>query len=110
MPRQFDDDLYIDANGCPTERVRIGGQDVIIHYADDIPESDVTTVRGIPCTTPLRTVIDLAPELEADELERIVQDCLDRRLFTLDEAHARLAEDDMVSRRGAAILRQLLAE
>jgi hypothetical protein len=59
VPDRLDDDLYIDANGCPTERVRLGGH------------------------------------------------CLDRRLFTLEEAHARLAEDDMVSRRGAASLRQV---
>jgi hypothetical protein len=107
MRDPFDDHLSIDANGCLTERVRLGGQDAIIHY-DDVPDTDVTTVDGIPCTTPLRTVIDLAAELEATHLERMVQDCLDRRLFTLAEAHARLAEDDMVNRRGADVLRRFL--
>jgi hypothetical protein len=66
----------------------LDGQDIIVHY-DDIPDSDVTSVDGIPCTTPLRTVIDIAPETEAAELERIVRNCLERRLFRREEALAR---------------------
>jgi len=98
-----DDEIYIDSNGCPTERVRRGGQDVVIHY-DEVPEKDITTVQGIRCTTPLRTVIDLAPDLDLAHLERMVRDCLDRRLFTVEEARARLVEDDMLTRPGAQIL------
>ena len=52
--------MGVDANGCPTELMNIGGSDVIVHY-DDIPESDITTVGGIRCTTALRTAIDIAP-------------------------------------------------
>jgi hypothetical protein len=37
-----------------------------------------------------------------------VQDCLDRRLFTAEEAWARLAEQDMVRRPGAELLRRAL--
>ena len=60
------DDIFSDANGVVTERTRIGGQPVIIHY-DDVPESDIAHVRGIRCTAALRTTIDLAPDVtEAD--------------------------------------------
>jgi hypothetical protein len=59
-------------------------------------------------TTPLRTVIDLAPSLEAGELERLMQDFLDRRLFTVEQARARLAEDDMLARPGADLVRRAL--
>jgi len=108
MPREHpDDSVYIDANGDLTERVVLGGQDVIVHYAE-IPDSDITSVHGIRCTTPLRTVIDIAPETEAAELERIVRDCLDRRLFSREEAMARTAEPDMLTRPGAQLLRQML--
>jgi hypothetical protein len=100
-------DMYIDANGCPTEVVVHGDQTVVIHY-DDIPESDVTTVRGLRCTTPIRTVIDIATQTPERELRRIVQDCLDRGLFTIEEASRRLAQPDMASRRGAELLRQVL--
>jgi hypothetical protein len=60
------EDMYVDANGCLTEVVALGGQEVAVHY-DAIPESDITTVRGLRCTTPLRTVIDIAPETSEPE-------------------------------------------
>ncbi len=97
-----DDDFYIDANGCLTEHVTTGDLDMIVHY-DDIPESDITTIDGLRCTTALRTVIDLAPELKTAELKRIVRDCLDRKLFTFEEAMARVSEPDMLTRPGAEV-------
>jgi hypothetical protein len=98
---------FVDANGCLAERQQLAGQDVIVHY-DDLPDEDVTILRGIPVTTPLRTAIDLAPTLSRPELERVVQDMLHRRMFTLAEARVRLTADDMVTRPGAEILRNLL--
>lgn len=102
-----DSDVYFDANGCLTERVRSGAHAVVVHY-DDIPDEDLTVVLGIPCTTALRTVIDIAPECEHGELERIVRDCLARRLFSIEEARARLAKPDMLTRPGAVLLRLIL--
>jgi hypothetical protein len=112
-----DDDLsevvlgepFIDTNGCLAERRWLGDQEVIVHD-DDVPDSDITTIDGIRCTTALRTVVDLAPELDHDHLVRIVQDCFARRLFTLDDARARLDQEDMKHRRGAELLRQVLPE
>jgi hypothetical protein len=98
---------FIDTNGCPAERRWLGDQAVIVHD-DDVPDSDITTIDGIRCTTALRTVVDIAPEVDHDQLVRIVQDCLARRLFTLDEARARLDQDDMQNRRGAQLLRRVL--
>jgi hypothetical protein len=100
-------DLFIDSNGDPTERVRFGDGDMLIHYAD-LPESDITTVDGIPVTTPLRTVIDLAPEVDRHQLERMVQDCLARRLFTVEDAWMRVDQSDMLNRPGAVLLRAVL--
>lgn len=100
--------LGVDGNGLLTERTWIGGHEVVIHR-DDVPESDVTTVKGIRCTTALRTVIDTAPDdVEDDHLEEIVQDCLERGLFTIDQAWRRLAEPDMADQRGAELLRRVL--
>lgn len=99
--------LGVDGNGFPTERVWIGDTEVIIHRGD-VPETDITTVRGIPCTTALRTVIDLAPEVEASHLDDMVRDCLERGLFTIEEASRRLAEPDMLGRTGAELLRRAL--
>ena len=99
--------LGVDGNGLLVERRWLGGQEVIIHR-DDVPDSDVTMLDGIRVTTPLRTVIDVAPDVEASHLEEMVQDCLDRGLFTVDDAAHRLAQPDMVGRRGADLLRALL--
>ena len=99
--------LGVDGNGLLTERVWLGEHEVIIHRGD-VPGTDITTVHGIRCTTALRTVIDLAPEVEASHLEEMVHDCLERKLFTVEEALRRLAEPDMVGRRGAELLRRAL--
>ena len=99
--------LGVDGNGLLTERMSFGGHEVIIHR-DDVPDSDVTTVKGIPCTTALRTVIDVAPDIDDEHLERILHDCLERGLFTVEEAWCRLAEPDMAERRGAELLRRAL--
>ncbi len=99
--------LGVDGNGLLTERMWLGEDEVVIRR-DDVPETDVTTVDGIRCTTALRTVIDLAPEVAASHLEVMVRDCLERGLFTVEEASQRLAEPDMVGRRGAELLRRAL--
>lgn len=57
---------------------------VVLHH-DDHPESDITVVHGLRCTTAVRTVIDIAAELRCDELETVMDDGLDRGLFTIDE-------------------------
>jgi hypothetical protein len=107
-PGDKPDGLGVDRNGRLAERLRLGGQEVIVHY-DDIPAKDITTVDGIPCTTALRTVIDLATDLDAARFERVVRDCLERDLFTVDEAKARVAEHDLAAHPGADRLRRLLS-
>jgi hypothetical protein len=101
MPEHFDH-VYFDSNGALTEHRWLGGQEIVVHY-EDIPETEITTVNGIPCTTVLRTVIDLAPDLDCAHLDRIVNECLERHLFTVEEARARLAEPDMLYRPGAEL-------
>ena len=105
--KRANNDIGIDANGYLTETVALGNLKVVLHYAD-LPESDITTVDGLRVTTPIRTVIDLAPELSAPELERVIKDCLDRGLFTVEEALARIARPDMATRLGAHIVRRSL--
>jgi hypothetical protein len=99
--------LGVDGNGVPTERRWIGDLPVIVHQ-EEIPESDITVHRGIRCTTPLRTVIDVAPDLTVTQLAEMIVECLDRRLFTVDEARRRLAQPDMADRRGAELVRRHL--
>jgi hypothetical protein len=99
--------LGVDGNGLLTERVWVAEQEVIVHR-DDYPESDMTTIQGIRCTNALRTVIDMAPEVSAEDLEHMLYDVLTRGFFTVEEAWRRLAEPDMADRRGAELLRRIL--
>ncbi len=100
----------VDGNGLLTEHTTINGVEVVIHYDDDIPPTDITELDGIRVTTALRTVIDIAPDVPFEHLGEIVEDCLGRGLFDVDEAQRRLAEPDMVGRPGAELLRRALAE
>lgn len=99
--------LGVDGNGAPTERRWVNGVPVIIHY-EDHPESDVTVHRGIRCTTPIRTVIDLAVSLSPHRLAEVVADCLHRGLFTARQAWERLDQPDMAEHRGAELVRRHL--
>ena len=110
MTADFDDeieDFYIHERGWPVERRRIAGHPFMLHYRD-VPESDITTLDGIRLTTPLRTIIDLAPDVGMDHLEIMVRDCLKLRLFTVEEAFARMRQPDMADDPGAAMLWRLL--
>lgn len=101
--------LPLDINGCPVEHTWLAGVETYIHY-DDVPEQDLTTHKGLPTTTPLRAVIDLAAAVDPDDLAAMVTECLERGLFTVAEARARVAADDMANRPGAVVLRRYLAE
>jgi hypothetical protein len=107
MGSSITEPLGVDGNGLLTERTWLGDTEVIIHR-DDVPPSDITVIDGIRCTTALRTVIDLAPELSTSHLHEIVDDALARGMFTVADAWRRLAEPDMATRRGAELLRQVL--
>lgn len=109
MNESTDSHLGVDANGCLTERVTFGTETIVLHH-DVIPDSDITLVGGVPCTTAIRTVIDIAAELRPAELETVMSDCLDRGLFTLDEMRSRLSDPDMAWRHGAGLLRTFIDE
>lgn len=103
----YSEPIGVDGNGDLFERRNVAGIDVVVRYAD-IPESDITEIKGLRVTTALRTVIDIAVEIPKHELDRIIRDCLRRRLFTIQEAHVRLSEPDMELHRGADVVRRAL--
>lgn len=71
----------------------------------DLPEDDVTTRHGLPVTTIVRTLIDLATILTREQLEDVVAEADARDLIALDILRHRI---DGRSERGAAVLRELL--
>lgn len=106
-PADYVTDFWIDGNGVPTERRVIGGEPVFIHY-DDLPEKDKTVLHGIPCTTALRTLINLAGETPPEQIKAMVRNALERRIFTREEAYARVAEPEISDRLGAMVVGDVL--
>jgi very-short-patch-repair endonuclease len=86
-------------------RARRGRPGIRIHRAA-LPANERTERHGIPVTSVVRTLVDLATGLRRDELEAAVNEA--DRLDLIDPEHLREALDDMAGRRGAARLRGLL--
>ncbi|MEQ1700942.1 MAG: hypothetical protein ABMA25_12585 [Ilumatobacteraceae bacterium] len=97
----------VDASGSPVECGVFRGGVVIVHR-QDIPESDVTTVNGIRCTTAVRTIIDVAVDMEPDDLRATVADAVERGLFSDFELRERLTKPDMDAHAGARAVRLAL--
>jgi hypothetical protein len=86
-------------NGAPELEIRV-------HYDPDLRSEDVTTVDGIPVTTPARTLLDLATCLDDEELEQALAKALQRGLTTyaeLREVMARYPRHEGLARLGALL-------
>jgi very-short-patch-repair endonuclease len=76
----------------------------IVTHRADLADADRKTHRGIPVTSPARTLADLAHVLDRDELVRALREAMFRRLYD------RGAIEDALTRRPSAALKDLLAE
>jgi len=65
--------------------------------------------RGIPCTDPLRTLVDLAAVAGRRDLDEAVDRALARRLVTVEGLAAELDRVSRRGRRGVGVLRRSLA-
>jgi len=81
--------------------------DVVWHESYLLDENSITEVDGIPATNPARTVIDLAAVLAPDDLQRVVDDVLRRRLASIGSL-TRLLERLGARRIGAQAMRAVL--
>jgi very-short-patch-repair endonuclease/predicted transcriptional regulator of viral defense system len=79
---------------------------VALHRRAALGAQDVTNHNAIPVTTPICTLVDLAPRLGRRGLERAIKEADSRGL--VDPETLRVALDDMRGRRGVAILRDTL--
>jgi hypothetical protein len=70
--------------------------------------ADCSLVHGIPVTSPLRTVIDLADRVDTSILELAIEDALRRGLFTVGQLRWRASVRLGSGVRGAAALGALL--
>lgn len=89
-------------------RRRLEAVGVEIHRATRLDARDRTTVGGIPCTTLVRTLIDLAAVLTEEELMRTLEAAWRMRRGLVDELRERLPALGTRGRPGMARLRRLL--
>lgn len=93
----------------PRNRKRRGLDDVIIHWLEEpIPAEDITTIDGIPVTTPARTILDLLSVEPEDVVERALDDALRRRLVTLEFLDSWLHDARRKRHRGWRAMRRLV--
>lgn len=69
-------------------RVRLEG--ITAYRARALPEDDRATVRGIPVTSPGRTLLDLAGLFDPERLGRALDHCMIHKLVTRADLEARL--------------------
>jgi very-short-patch-repair endonuclease len=79
-----------------------------VHSDPGIRADEVTTVLGIPATTPARTVFDLAAVVGARDLEQALARAAREGLATLEDVRSLM--QGRPRRRGAPVLRVLLAQ
>ena len=85
-------------------RHRVG---ITIHTTRSLDETEVSTCEGIRCTSPARTLVDLAGTVTPRALDRALERSVILRLFDLPAIDAALAR--ATGRRGARTLHNLLA-
>jgi very-short-patch-repair endonuclease len=76
-----------------------------IHQVAEIDPRDTRSYRGIPITSPARTLLDIACDLSEREFERAFDEAIVKRLTSLTAIRAMLLANQR--RRGAERVRQL---
>jgi hypothetical protein len=79
-----------------------------VHTSTTLDPADVTIIDGIPCTTLPRTLLDLAEVVDERAVEQAIDQAEVLRKFDLRAVNEVLSR--AAGRRGAAVLRQVLAE
>jgi hypothetical protein len=81
---------------------------VVIHYVSKLHPDDVTVLKGIPVTSPARTLIDCAEEADREELREMFREALRRGIVQMEEVHA--ARRRVEWRPSLAMLDEVIAE
>src|SRR5438105_600615 len=79
---------------------------LVVHRRENLRPSDITRHHGIPVTSPICTLVDLAPRLPRNQLEATIREADARNLVRIDPL--RQALDEMPPRRGVGVLKKVL--
>jgi very-short-patch-repair endonuclease len=88
-------------------RLRPVSNTAIVHYVSQLPR-DSSVVAGIGCTSPTRTLVDLAGVAAAELVELATEDALRRGLTSLARLRWFLSVEGARGRRGAKALRTIV--
>jgi very-short-patch-repair endonuclease len=86
---------------------RRGCPGITVHVTRSLDSFEVGVCKGIPCTSPTRTLVDLAGVLNRRHLRRALERSIELRLF--DRVLMDAVLDRACGRRGIGVLRELLA-
>lgn len=92
----------------PQHHPRLNG--VAVHRLNDLDQQRVIVRRGIPCTDPLRTLVDLAAVAESVTTVEALDRTLVSKLTDVQAIDAELERRGGHGRRGVAPLRQILID
>jgi very-short-patch-repair endonuclease len=79
---------------------------ITVHRRPSLRPGEVTTHRGIPVTSPTRTLIDIAVRLDREQLEAAINQA--DKLDLCDPEELRSALDEAVGQPGVRVLRTIL--
>ena len=99
---------WIHVTGPLGRHVRLPG--VRGHRTGTMEDSDTTSRQGIPCTTPLRTVIDMSGELTVAQLGTLLDHFLRQRMLDLDDMRSQVNRLRPAPGRSVKRLRMVLAQ
>jgi hypothetical protein len=100
-------DIHVTTAAGP----RIRREGLVHHRRSPLPMVDLTKCRGIPVTTPARTLVDASDLVRPGRLGRVVDDALRRKLVVLADlrdCHERIATGP--GRRATVAMREVLDE
>ena len=97
----------IHVSGSPYRMVRMAG--VLHHRSGTFIDDDLVKRAGMRCTSTVRTVIDISGALSVDELGKIVDDFLRRKVMDLDDLRTRVSAMRPAPGRSIKTLRAVLA-
>ena len=81
---------------------------VVVHYVPALHPDDLTTLDGIPYTTPARTLVDLADVLSRDELREAFAGANEQGMLDMEAVEASFARVEW--RPSRAMLREVMDE
>jgi hypothetical protein len=93
MPFDPREPIHVTVPGSPDDpRVPVDAPPgVIVHRVPELHPDDVTIFKGIPVTTPARTLVDLSEILSRDELYEAFESARELGLLDIDAVKASAA-------------------